>query len=50
LTEWKQFKSLDPHATGELVKARKMVDGRLCLDPAEWRDAGWTYRAPGRPE
>jgi len=49
LTEWTQFKTLDPHATGELVKARKMVDGRLCLEPTIWRDAGWTYRAPGRP-
>jgi len=49
LTEWNQFKSLNPQATGELVKARKMVDGRLCLDPTTWRDAGWTYRAPGRP-
>ena len=49
LTEWNQFKTLDPHTTGELVKARKMVDGRLCLEPTVWRDAGWTYRAPGRP-
>ena len=49
LTEWEQFKTLDPEATGKLVKSRRIVDGRLCLQPELWREAGWTYRAPGRP-
>jgi UDPglucose 6-dehydrogenase len=49
LTEWKQFRELDPVAFGSLVDERAILDGRNCLDPAEWRAAGWTYRALGRP-
>ena len=26
-----------------------IVDARLSLDAQKWRDAGWTYRAPGKP-
>jgi hypothetical protein len=26
-----------------------LVDGRNALDPHRWRNAGWTYRALGRP-
>ena len=49
LTEWKQFRDLDPSAVGPLVRKRTIIDARLCLDPTLWRAAGWTYRAPGRP-
>jgi UDPglucose 6-dehydrogenase len=49
LTEWKRFRELDPVAFGSLVAERAIVDGRNCLDPAQWREAGWTYRALGRP-
>jgi UDPglucose 6-dehydrogenase len=49
LTEWKQFRTLDPAATKQLVAAPRLVDGRNALDPKAWRDAGWTYRALGRP-
>jgi UDPglucose 6-dehydrogenase len=49
LTEWQEFRDLDPSTTGELVASKVLVDGRLCLDPAQWRAAGWTYFAPGRP-
>ncbi|NQX27274.1 UDP-glucose/GDP-mannose dehydrogenase family protein [Microbacteriaceae bacterium VKM Ac-2854] len=48
VTEWKQFRSLDPAATLELVAQPIVVDGRNCLDPAAWRAAGWTYRGLGR--
>lgn len=48
LTEWPQFTGLDPSAVGELVAHRSIIDGRNCLDPAEWRSAGWTYRGLGR--
>jgi UDPglucose 6-dehydrogenase len=50
LTEWEQYRGLDPKALGELVARPAIVDGRNCLDPAAWRDAGWTYRALGRPK
>lgn len=49
LTEWPQYRALDPAALGAVVRRRHLVDGRNALDPAAWRDAGWTYRALGRP-
>ncbi len=48
LTEWDQFRSIDPEVLAGVVAAPAIVDGRNCLDPAAWRAAGWTYRAPGR--
>ena len=49
LTEWKEYRDLDPAALGALVRARTVLDGRNALDPVRWRAAGWTYRALGRP-
>ncbi|MFJ7130236.1 UDP-glucose dehydrogenase family protein [Streptomyces sp. NPDC098101] len=49
LTEWREFRELDPAELGEAVSARIVLDGRNALDAARWRDAGWTYRAMGRP-
>ncbi|MFD3307563.1 UDP-glucose dehydrogenase family protein [Streptomyces sp. NPDC058656] len=49
LTEWREFRELDPAALGETVTDRVVLDGRNALDPAVWRAAGWTYRAMGRP-
>ncbi|MEU6078915.1 UDP-glucose/GDP-mannose dehydrogenase family protein [Streptomyces sp. NPDC047108] len=49
LTEWREFRDLDPAALGEVVAERRMLDGRNALDPDVWREAGWTYRALGRP-
>jgi UDPglucose 6-dehydrogenase len=49
LTEWTEFRQIDPHALAAVVAQRRMVDGRHALDPAEWRAAGWEYRALGRP-
>ncbi|MCX4640588.1 UDP-glucose/GDP-mannose dehydrogenase family protein [Streptomyces sp. P9-2B-2] len=50
LTEWREFRELDPAALGEVVAERRILDGRNALDPALWRKAGWTYRALGRPQ
>lgn len=49
VTEWPEFRSLDPVAAGELVRVRTIIDGRNCLDAAVWRAAGWTYHGLGRP-
>jgi len=49
LTEWREFRELDPEVLGEAAAARVILDGRNALDPALWRKAGWTYRAMGRP-
>ncbi|WP_431044061.1 UDP-glucose dehydrogenase family protein [Streptomyces sp. P1-3] len=49
LTEWAEFRELDPAQLGEVVAERRILDGRNTLDPARWRDAGWNFRAMGRP-
>ncbi|MDT7578365.1 MAG: UDPglucose 6-dehydrogenase [Pseudonocardiales bacterium] len=49
LTEWAEFRQMDPEVLGKVVTCRRMVDGRNVLDPEAWRAAGWTYRALGRP-
>ena len=49
LTEWQEYRDLDPDKLGELVAHRQILDGRNALDPVRWRSAGWTYRALGRP-
>ncbi|GLZ12102.1 UDP-glucose 6-dehydrogenase [Actinomadura sp. NBRC 104425] len=49
LTEWKEFREMDPAALAGVVAERNIVDGRNALDPERWRTAGWTYRALGRP-
>lgn len=49
LTEWKQFVEMDPSELGEVVRRRTIIDGRNCLIPKLWRDAGWEYRGIGRP-
>jgi nucleotide sugar dehydrogenase len=49
LTEWPEFREMDPDALGTVVAERNIVDGRNALDPERWRAAGWHYRALGRP-
>jgi UDPglucose 6-dehydrogenase len=49
LTEWTEFREMDPTKLAEVVASPRLVDGRNALDPAVWRSAGWTYRALGRP-
>jgi UDPglucose 6-dehydrogenase len=50
LTEWSEFRELDPAELGEAVAQRLILDGRNALDPVKWREAGWTFRAMGRPK
>lgn len=47
-TEWAEFKELDPSRAGELVAAKRIIDGRNVLDPDTWRAAGWDIRCLGR--
>jgi UDPglucose 6-dehydrogenase len=49
LTEWAEFRDIDPVELGEVVAQRNIVDGRNCLDVEAWRAAGWTYHGLGRP-
>jgi UDPglucose 6-dehydrogenase len=47
LTEWAEFTALRPSDLNELVAARNIIDARNALDGAQWREAGWNYRALG---
>ncbi|MFI1719431.1 UDP-glucose dehydrogenase family protein [Streptomyces sp. NPDC053513] len=49
LTEWREFRELDPAELAGVVSTRVVLDGRNALDGERWRAAGWTYRAMGRP-
>jgi UDPglucose 6-dehydrogenase len=48
LTEWSDFREIDPDALAEVVRHKRIVDGRHALDATQWRTAGWEYRALGR--
>jgi UDPglucose 6-dehydrogenase len=49
VTEWTQFRELDPAWAAQLVGTPLIIDGRNTLDADTWRAAGWTYRGFGRP-
>lgn len=49
VTEWREYRALEPVATGRLVAERRIIDGRNVLDAAAWRAAGWQVRGLGRP-
>jgi UDPglucose 6-dehydrogenase len=49
LTEWREYRELDPAAVAAVARSLHVIDARNTLDPAKWRAAGWSYRALGRP-
>ena len=49
LTEWPEFREIDPAELATVVNRPNLVDGRNSLDSDAWRTAGWTYRGLGRP-
>ena len=49
LTEWDEFAQLTPERAGTLVEQRRIVDARNVLNPVQWREAGFVFRALGRP-
>lgn len=48
LTEWQEYRDLDPAAAMALVNTPRILDGRNALDALRWRVAGWTFRGMGR--
>lgn len=49
LTEWQQYRQLDPEQVAHQVAGRVVVDGRNVLDRDAWADAGFTVHSLGRP-
>ncbi|MBG6192111.1 UDPglucose 6-dehydrogenase [Arthrobacter sp. CAN_A212] len=49
LTEWDQYRSVDPAELATQVASKNILDGRNVLDPVQWRAAGWKYQGIGRP-
>jgi UDPglucose 6-dehydrogenase len=50
LTEWKEYRQIDPAVLGSLVKSKIIIDGRNMLDRTMWRNAGWKFHALGRTD
>ena len=50
LTEWKEYRQIDPTAISSLVKSKIIIDGRNMLDRTMWRSAGWKFHALGRTD
>ena len=50
LTEWSDYRAIDPAALGDVVARRVIIDARCCLDTALWASAGWTMHVLGRPD
>ncbi|MBF0327458.1 UDP-glucose dehydrogenase family protein [Magnetospirillum moscoviense] len=49
ITEWNEFRALGTDRLKKLLKAPVVVDLRNVWDPAEMREAGFTYVSIGRP-
>jgi UDP-glucose 6-dehydrogenase len=49
LTEWPQYRELDPAQLAAVTATPRILDARNALDLDRWRSAGWTARALGRP-
>jgi UDPglucose 6-dehydrogenase len=49
LTEWADYRGIDPAMLAAVVARRNMIDARCALDEKAWRSAGWSFRVLGRP-
>ena len=48
LTEWADYRAIDPTVLASVVAHPIIIDGRCALDAEPWRTAGWSFRMPGR--
>ncbi len=47
LTEWAEYRELDPLELASVVRTPCLLDGRNVLPLSQWRAAGWTVRSRG---
>lgn len=50
LTEWREYRELNPADLAALVKSPRIIDGRNVLDRDKWKSAGWKFHALGRSD
>jgi UDPglucose 6-dehydrogenase len=43
LTEWQEFRDLDPVSLASVTRQKILIDGRNTMPAELWRKAGWTY-------
>jgi UDPglucose 6-dehydrogenase len=48
LTEWDDFRWLEPEKVASVMTGRAVVDGRNLLDRSDWTRAGFTHEGIGR--
>lgn len=48
LTEWPEYRAIDPVALGKVVASRVIIDARCALDVPAWQAAAWTVHVLGR--
>jgi UDPglucose 6-dehydrogenase len=49
LTEWQNYRELNPEKLGQSVKTKRIIDGRNVLDRDLWSKAGWKITYLGKP-
>jgi UDPglucose 6-dehydrogenase len=48
VTEWREYRDIDPGALRSLVSEPRLIDARNALPLDRWRAAGWAVRALGQ--
>jgi len=49
ITEWNEFRAISPEKLQAAMKGDVVCDLRNVWDPAQMREAGFTYASIGRP-
>ena len=50
ITEWNEFRGLDPRRIKQAMRQPRIVDLRNIFDPEEMRGLGFAYEGVGRPK
>jgi UDPglucose 6-dehydrogenase len=50
LTEWADYRAIDPAALAAVIAHPVLIDARCALDTELWLAAGWRVRVLGRPK
>jgi UDPglucose 6-dehydrogenase len=48
MTDWPEFRDLDPETVTKVVNQRVMIDARGAVEASLWRDADWTLHRLGQ--